>query len=304
MLTCKSLVLSLQETFHISLFNFDHRFKLCISYHSTMCYYNTQKVRQSDIISLKEIKKPISAYDLFHRDLQTGFDYNLNTVLKRREDEEDFELAQMEWGFIPHYLNTREDVLKMRNGFTDATGKYRPAIITLNAVAEELIKPGKIYKDATLNRRCLVLSTGFFEWRHVFPANKRTGLPLKTPNKIPYYISLKDREYFFMAGVWQPWTDKATGEYVESFAVVTTEANSLMAQIHNSKKRMPVILNEELAYEWLLGNINEQRIAEIAAFRFPASEMKACTIAKDFREAPEPAKEFQYEDLPALELNL
>ena len=107
-----------------------------------------------------------------------------------------------------------------------------------------------------------------------------------------------------MAGIWQPWTDKETGEYVESFANVTTKANPLMSQVHNSKKRMPVILNEDLAYEWLLGDPGEKRILEIASTQYPANEMQACSIAKDFREALEPAKGFEYEEVPALELNL
>jgi putative SOS response-associated peptidase YedK len=90
----------------------------------------------------------------------------MNAVLKRYPEKEDFDIVQMEWGFIPHYLNTKEDVFKMRNGYKDDSGTYRPPIITLNAVCEELLQPGKIYRDATLKRRWLVLSTGFFEWRY------------------------------------------------------------------------------------------------------------------------------------------
>jgi hypothetical protein len=66
---------------------------------------------------------------------------------------------------------------------------------------------------------------------------------------------------------------------------------------------MPTILNEDLAYEWMFSNLDEQRILEIAASQYPSEEMQACTIAKDFREVIEPTKEFAYEDLPALELN-
>ncbi len=94
-----------------------------------------------------------------------------------------------------------------------------------------------------------------------------------------------------------------TGEYVETFAIVTTQANKLMEQVHNSKKRMPVILNEDLAYEWMFGNLDDKRILEIAATQYPTKEMQACTISKDFREVLEPAKVFEYEDVPALELN-
>src|SRR5262245_45789375 len=228
-----------------------------------MCYYNGQKVARAEYIRLKHLEKLVSRYDFLNRELQIGFDYAMNAILKPIPGQEDFDIVQMEWGFIRSYLKTRGDVDKMRHGYKDATGKFRPPITTLNAVSEEMLAPGKIYRDAALNRRCLVLSSGFFEWRHVYPLNKRTGQPLKTANKYPYYITLKDREYFFMAGIWQPWTDKATGEHVESFAIVTTAANKLMEQIHNSKKRMPTILNEDLAYEWMFGDLEEERIAEI-----------------------------------------
>ena len=267
-----------------------------------MCYYNGQKVTHTEFIRLKQLEKMISRYDFLQRDLQIGFDYSLNAVLKRHPDEEDFDIVQMEWGFIPPGCKTREDVAKMRNGYVDANGKFRQYTM-LNARCEELLLPGKVYREAALKRRCLVLSTGFFEWRHVYPINKRTGARLKTPKKYPYYITLKDKKYFYMAGIWQPWTDKATREYVESFPIITAEANAMMGQIHNSQNRMPTILNEDLAYEWLFGNLTEKRILEIASFQYPASEMKACTIAKDFREALEPTKEFEYEGLPALELN-
>jgi putative SOS response-associated peptidase YedK len=266
-----------------------------------MCYYNGQKVTRVEYIRLKQLEKAIARYDFLNKELQTGFDYGTSAVLKRIPDQQDFDIVEMEWGFIPHYLKTREDVNKMRHGYKDATGKFRPPITTLNAVSEEILLPGKIYRDAALKRRCLVLSSGFFEWRHVHRLNKRTGEPLKTADKYPYFINLKDQEYFFMAGIWQPWTDKATGEYVETFAVVTTAANELMEQIHNSKKRMPTILNEDLAYEWLFADLDESRIREIAMTKYPSEKMQACTIAKDFREVLEPTKAFAYEDLPAIE---
>jgi putative SOS response-associated peptidase YedK len=107
-----------------------------------------------------------------------------------------------------------------------------------------------------------------------------------------------------MAGIWQPWTDKTSGEYVESFAIVTTAANRLMEQIHNSKKRMPTILDEDMAYEWLFGNLEEDRITEIARSQIPAQQVDAYSIAKDFREALEPTKATGYEDLPSIYSNI
>jgi putative SOS response-associated peptidase YedK len=267
-----------------------------------MCYYNGQKVIHAEFIRLKQLEKALANYDFLSRDLNVGFDYNLNAVCKPTAGKEDFDIVQMEWGFIPHYINNREDLLHFRKGGTNPkTGKYDLPILTLNAIGEELFDK-VTYKKAAMERRCLILSSGFYEWRHIFPANKRTGLPTKTAIKYPYHIQLKDKEYFFMAGIWTPWTDKNTGEYVESFAIVTTKANKLMEQVHNIKKRMPAILNEDLAYEWMFGKLDEKRILEIAATQFPSDEMFAYPVAKDFREALEPLKAFDYVDLPAMEL--
>ena len=267
-----------------------------------MCYYNGVKVTRTELIRLKQLEKLVANYDFLNKPLQIGFEYGPHAVLKRIPNELDFEIVEMEWGFIPSYIKTRDEAKKMRFGYKDEGGVFHPMILTLNAVSEELIQPRKIFREAALQRRCLVLSTGFFEWRHVFPLNKKTGKPLKTAIKYPYHIKLKNRDYFFMAGIWQPWTDKATGEHVETFAVVTTKANPLMEQIHNSKKRMPTILNDDFAWEWLFGDLDEKRISEIAQTQCPAADMEACTISKDFRDALDPAEPFMYEDLPALEL--
>ncbi|MFT3826631.1 MAG: SOS response-associated peptidase family protein [Chitinophagaceae bacterium] len=268
-----------------------------------MCYYNGQRVTGAEYLRLKQLEKLVANYDFLAAPMHTGFDYSLNAVLKPVPGKEDFDLVQMEWGFIPSYLNTRADVQRFRLGYKDDKGLFHPPVLTLNAVSEELLLPRKIYRNAALQRRCLVLSSGFFEWRHIFPLNKRTGQPVKTAVKYPYNITLKDREYFFMAGIWQPWTDKETGEYVENFSIITTAANSLMEQIHNSKKRMPTILNEDLAYEWMFGNLSEERITAIARTQYPSSGMEAHPIEKDFRSALDPTTPHQYEELPALELN-
>jgi putative SOS response-associated peptidase YedK len=267
-----------------------------------MCYFNGQKVTHAEFIRLKQLEKALAKYDFHAHDLNIGFEYGLNLVLKPIAGVEDFDIVTMEWGFIPHYMHNREDLHHFRFGGTNPkTGKYDVPIITLNAIGEELFDK-VTYKKSALEKRCLVLSSGFYEWRHIFPANKRTGLPVKTAIKYPYYITVKDKEYFYMAGIWTGWTDKNTGEYVESFAIVTTKANALMEQVHNTKKRMPAILNEELAYEWMFGKLDEKRISEIAATQYPANEMTAYPIAKDFITALRPEEPFNYADLPALQL--
>lgn len=250
---------------------------------------------RAEYIRLKQLEKVFARYDFLKTPLHEGFDYGKSAVLKVIPDKEDFEIEQMEWGFIPPYMKTREEVNKMRHGYKDDAWRFRPPLTMLNAVSEEMLAKGKIYRDAALHRRCLVLSSGFYEWRHVNRINKRTGEPLKTADKFPYFITVKDTEYFYMVGIWQPWTDKESGEYIETFAIVTTAANKLMEQVHNNKKRMLTILNEDLAYEWLFGDLDESRITEIGRTQYPWEEMEAYPIAKDFRNDAEPMKRFEYE---------
>jgi len=180
-----------------------------------MCYYNNgQKVTRSEFIRLKSLEKVIAKYSFLNRDLLIGFDYSKSAVLKRIEGEEDFEIVEMEWGFLPGYIRNREQAEKFRTGYKRDDGQWQQPILTLNAMSEEMLLPKKMYRDAALKRRCLVLSSGFYEWRHEFPVGKKTVNPLKTAIKYPYHIGVKNREYFFMAGIWQPWKDTETGEYI------------------------------------------------------------------------------------------
>jgi putative SOS response-associated peptidase YedK len=164
---------------------------------------------------------------------------------------------------------------------------------TLNAIGEELFDK-RTYKDAAMKRRCLVLSSGFYEWRHYKP----TGA--KKPETYPYYITVPGCEYFFMAVIWQPWTDKETGETMDTFSIVTTKANSLMAEVHNKKERMPTILPDDLAIEWMRGDLSKERITELATYQFPADKMQAHTIHKEFRDLEDPEMPFEYTELPPI----
>lgn len=273
-----------------------------------MCYYYGQKVTRSEYIRLMDLEKEVLRYEFLNRDIHNGFAYGQSAVLKPNEVRSNFDIVEMEWGLIPTYLKDRDAVNKFRNGYKAATGKWHIGYTTLNAKAENLFisETGKksMYEEAAKSRRCLVLSSGIYEWRHMPKLNKKTGLPLKATEKYPYHITVKDASYFFMAGIWQPWTDKVTGEYIETFTVITTKANKLMEQVHNSKKRMPTILGEELAWEWMMEDLTEERITEIASTQYPTELMDACSIAKDFLASLDPATPFIYEDLPALELSI
>ena len=258
-----------------------------------MCYYNGQKVTKAEFIELKRLEKAVRNYDFLDVGVHNGFNYRPSAVLIPNEDRSDFEIVQMEWGFIGNYIPNRAEAEMFRRRYT-----------TLNAKAENLFlnEQGKrsMWADAPEKRRCLVLSTGIIESRHIFPLGKK-GEPLKTAVKYPYQVGLKDREYFFFPGIWNAWTDKETGEHVDTFALITTEANALMKQIHNSKERMPTILNDDLAWEWMMTNPSKERLTEIALTQIPSRMMEACTIGKEYRTAGE-VNAFEYPELPAIDM--
>lgn len=245
-----------------------------------MCYYRTVKLKNQQVLKIGEVERPLGGYQL-DAPLLDGFAYGSTPIIVPNNSC-GWDIVQMEWGFLPNYLSNRAAVEGFRRGYTDSRGIYRPPMTTLNAVGEELLLPNKVYRNAALQRRCLFISSCFYEWQHHHPIGKK-GLPLKTAVKQPYQIFLKDAEQLILtAGVWQSWTDKETGETVDTCALITTRANPLMELIHNSKKRMPTILTPSLAAEWISDGVTEKRITELATYQYPSELMEAVPIEKDF----------------------
>ena len=251
-----------------------------------MCNFMGTRVSRIEFIKLKQIEKELGTLAAF-RELEVmndGFKYS-NSLIVRKAAESDIEVVAAHWEFIPPWIKTMEELKAAR----------KQGIPWLNATSEKLLD-SKMFRSAALKRRCLVLASHFFEWRHYKPEGE------KKPISYPYKIEVADQNYFYMAGIWQPWTDKETGETMDTFAIVTTRANSLMEQIHNTKKRMPTMLTEELAWEWIMSDLSEERIKEIAAYQIPSAALSAYTIQKSFKAAEDPLEAFTYDDLPSLEL--
>lgn len=273
-----------------------------------MCYYNGQKVSKAEFIKLKALERAVSRYAFLDKGVISGFTDTEVAVIVATPDKQNFDIVQMEWGYIPNYLRNREEVQRMRRGYKDEkAGKWVEGQPQLNAKAENLFvsdRSGRrsMFYDAAKNRRCLILSTGYFEWRHIFKKHKKTGARLKSVDKYPYYVSLPEHEYFFIAAIWNPWTDKDTGEMVNTAAMVTAPANRLARWVHNSKRRMPTILNDDLAWRWISEDLSEEEILEIAATQYPYEEMDACPVAEDFLARLDPSEPFTHAKLPAIDL--
>jgi putative SOS response-associated peptidase YedK len=105
----------------------------------------------------------------------------------------------------------------------------------INARAESVHeKPA--YRSAFRMRRCLIPAEGFYEWRSI------EGI------KQPYLIRREDGEPFTMAGLWETWNDKDSGQQIRSCTIIVTDANNLVSPLHD---RMPVILPPEHHAAWL-----------------------------------------------------
>lgn len=75
-----------------------------------------------------------------------------------------------------------------------------------------------------------------------------------------------------------------------------------MEQIHNSKKRMPTMLTDELVYDWLFKPMNEKEISELAQWQIPSEQLSYYTLAKDFLNSHDPLKSHYFHDLPPLDV--
>ncbi|UOE48707.1 SOS response-associated peptidase [Mucilaginibacter sp. SMC90] len=258
-----------------------------------MCYYNGQKVTRSEFIRLKNLEKEVRRYNFLNVGVHNGFNYPPCAILIPSEDSKDFEIVQAEWGYVPGFVKTRAEANLFRAKFT--TLNFKSENLFINATGKR-----SMWADAAKNRRCLVLSTGIVESRHV-PKIGKKGQELKETIKYPYYIAVKDQEYFFLPGLYNEWLDPETSQFVNTVAIATTEANMLMKQVHNSKMRMPTIPPDDLAYEWLFANPTEQRLVEIARTQIPSKMLEFCTIDSNYRITGE-ATPKQYAELAPLDV--
>ncbi len=182
-----------------------------------------------------------------------GFNHDLLPAVYKDNKSGDLNLELMQWGLVPAWVKGEGKAQKIRSG-------------TLNARSETAdSKPS--FRAAFSYRPCLVAATGYFEWMH------------KSTEKIPFFIFIPDMPVFSFAGIWEEWVNEQTGEILRSFSILTCEANSLAAKIHNTKKRMPVILDQEVEDKWLNKN-TDKKIRKSLLRPFDPAKMNAYSISK------------------------
>lgn len=198
-----------------------------------MCYHTTQKTSAKDL--KKAFNLPMVAEDehtLFYH--ANGYDHPKLAVIANYKE---LALHHFRWGLIPSFIKSAADAIKISQQ-------------TLNAKFETIFeKPS--FRNSIMKQRCIIPVNGFFEWKHV------------GKDKLPFYIHPKAHEFFLLAGIYSNWLDRENNELVTSFSIITTEANELMADIHNTKKRMPLILDQRHILDWINDDLPKSGIVEL-----------------------------------------
>ncbi len=151
-------------------------------------------------------------------------------------------LETRQWGLMPFWAKKPQPIINARA----ETASEKPA-----------------FKQAFRKRRCLIPSSGFFEWAK------------ENEKKQPYFISLKNKSPMAFAGLWEEWSSPE-GEIIKTCAILTIEANSYLQFIHH---RMPVILKPANGMYWLDHAINEDSIKNLL-IPFDSEYMEAWRVTR------------------------
>jgi putative SOS response-associated peptidase YedK len=154
-------------------------------------------------------------------------------------------LHALRWGLVPFWAKDASIGRRLINARLDSL-KEKPA-----------------FREALSRRRCLIPASGFYEWG-VDAAGK----------KQPFFIRPRSEPLLAIAGLWERWRTQG-GEPLETCVIVTTEANALLAPIHD---RMPVLLAHAAEDVWLDPSSDLDTVAKLAA-QGPELEARAVGTA-------------------------
>ena len=230
-----------------------------------MCFHKALVATVSELETRYEASMPTSAgfQPVYHTNA-----YQLPTwpILTHQEPGK---FRMMHWGLIPRWTKNRNDATEIRTK-------------TINARSETSYDKPSYRSAAQAGKRCLIPVTGFYEW-HTMGSKK-----------FPFYIAPKDQKIMSIAGLWDEWVEPETGEVISTYTMLTTDANPLLAAIHNTKKRMPCVLTDMLdrpgtEQAWLHNELTEQEALALLAQQYPADQLHSYSISKRITSRTEPS---------------
>ncbi len=225
-----------------------------------MCFHKSLAVSTPEIEARYEAQMPPAAnfQPVYHTN---AYQFPAWPILTRQEPGK---FQMVHWGLIPRWAKTRDDAADIRTK-------------TINARSETIYEKPSYRSAAQTGKRCLIPVTGFYEW-HTMGSKK-----------FPFYITTKDQKIASIAGLWDEWPDPETGELSLTYTLLTTDANPLLAAIHNTKKRMPCLLTPEAEHAWLHDDLTEQEALELLAQKYPVDQMHSYSISKRITSRSEPS---------------
>ena len=188
-------------------------------------------------------------FNLVRAEWRFPANYNVaptQTVPAIRIDDGIAHAVPLRWGLVPFFAK-------------GVPGKYS----TINARIET-IESGASYRGPwKRGQRCIIPALGFYEWQVTADGRKQ-----------PFFIHPDDQPVFGFAGLWE--RSAGGGGAVESCTIITMPANAFMAEIHNSRSRMPAILATGARDAWLKGGADEARAALAP---YPGDSMDAYAVS-------------------------
>ena len=194
-----------------------------------MCY-QTRLIKKKEEIQKRFQADVGEVEDLDSIELCSAFDFPKTPIITNRDKNK---VQMFNWGLIPSW--SEDNTIRK---------------FTLNARIETLNEK-KSFKGVIQNR-CLIIADGFYEWQWLTKSGSR---------KQKYLITLENDQLFSFAGIFTEWID-FDGHKISSYSMITTQANEIMSEIHNTKQRMPVILKSDDEQKWLQGK-------DYKDFKFP-----------------------------------
>ncbi|HIF98067.1 MAG TPA: SOS response-associated peptidase [Myxococcales bacterium] len=207
-------------------------------------------------------------------DWELGPRYNVapsqNILAIRGEPDGGRSLSLLHWGLIPAWAKERSVGYRMINARSETAAE----------------KPS--FRKAMRARRCIVPIDGFYEWQSPGAVGAagagaspgQTELPIQgqttpKPVKTPHFFRRPTGSPMAIAGLWESWTDRITGEVVESCTLLTTEANADVRPVHH---RMPVFLAAADHARWLDPNLSDTEPLQSLLMPAPPGYLKAIRV--------------------------
>lgn len=239
------------------------------------------KHRQEDPEMIKELEEKLKKLEseMTPNYQVSGFEFPKLLVFTNEEPDEP---NLFNWGLIPAWTKDLQSAKQNR-------------MQTLNARAETIFeKPS--FRNSAKNKRCLIYVDAFYEHHHY------------KGKAYPFHIGMKNEDPMSLAGIWEDWVDRETGELFRTVSIVTTAGNKLLSKIHNNPKlegpRMPVILPKSKQNVWLIpfkDDTTKQKLQQLL-IPFEEDELEAYTVKKlrgkeSPGNTPEAEKPFLYEEI-------